>query len=96
MDLIKYDALGWPAIPERLIGVWQVGVESVRAMEGDSIYLLPRCEDQILRVSDGPMEVALLAFQASHLGCSALQMCAECLLYADSMALSPASQLLCV
>lgn len=63
VDLLKYDALGWPSVPEKLIGAWQVGVECVDVVADQGIFLLPGAEREILRVSDGPLEAALIALQ---------------------------------
>ena len=64
IDCIRYDALGWPAIPERLVGVWEVGVECIQEIDGLArITLLPGAEVELNRISDGPLELAFVALQ---------------------------------
>ena len=64
VDCLRYDALGWPAIPEKLVGVWEVGVECVEEVDGLArITLLPGAEAGLSRVYDGPLELAFVALQ---------------------------------
>ena len=64
VDCLRYDALGWPAIPEKLVGVWEVGVECVEEVDGLArITLLPGAEAGLNRVTDGPLELAFVALQ---------------------------------
>ena len=64
IDCIRYDALGWPAIPEKLVGVWEVGVECIQEIDGFArITLLPGAESNLSRISDGPLELAFVALQ---------------------------------
>ena len=70
IDCIRYDALGWPAIPERLVGVWEVGVECIQEIDGLArITLLPGAEVELNRISDGPLELAFVALQVIYRFC---------------------------
>ena len=59
IDALRYDALGIPAIPASALVVSEVGLEAVAEVRRGAVVLRPGAEGAAVRVSEGPLGLAL-------------------------------------
>ncbi len=69
IDIIKYDSLGQPRIPESVMSVWEIGAELVQSANPGFLVLYPRAEEEAMLISDGLVGQMFRSLQVTAVGC---------------------------